>query len=461
VSRTITTRFPTGTLLGGRYEVEGLLGWGGMAEVYLARDRRLGRRVGVKVLRHQLADDPRFLARFRREARAAATLRDPRIVAVHDTGSHDGCPFIVMERVSGRTLAEILRAEGPLDPGRAAAIAEGAAAALAAAHAQGIVHRDVKPSNIMVTEEDEVKILDFGIARALRWTPLTDTPGTQGTPEYLSPEQARGEAVDGRSDVYSLGVVLYEMLAGRPPFTGENAIGVAYKHVEESPPPPEALRPELPPALAAIAMRCLAKHPADRYPRAGKLRADLGRFLLGEEPATVPFSVRGDTARLRRWRETPREHVEPWREHLRPWRRVRRALGVMLLILAAVGSSLVAGFFLLPRFEPVRATRPPPLRPPTALTARAECAGFLQTRVVLSWHSTRSTSARGYRVYRAPESGGPYRRVGGVDVSQSAFVDEGLQTGTRFFYVVRTTAGPRTSQPSGQAQAETPFFCLW
>ena len=454
VTRTIATRFPTGTLLGGRYEVEDVLGWGGMAEVYLARDRRLGRRVAVKVLRHQLATDSRFLARFRREARAAASVRDPRIVAIHDTGSHAGCPFIVMEHVPGRTLAELIRAEGPLDPRRAAGIAEAVAVALAAAHTRGIVHRDVKPSNVMVTPQGDVKILDFGIARALRWTPLTDTPGAQGTPEYLSPEQARGDAVDARSDIYSLGVVLYEMLTGRPPFTGESAIGVAYKHVEESPSPPEALRPGVPPALAGVAMRCLAKHPADRYPRAGKLRADLARFLAGEDPATAPFPIRGDTARLGRWRDTPRDL-------LRPRRRVRRALGVLLLLLASVGGSLVAGFFVLPRFEPVRVTRPRPLHPPASLAARAECGGFLEAQVALTWQPTRSTFARGYDVYRATVSGGPYSRVGVVDGSQSAFVDEGLEPGARYFYVVRATAGPRTSEPSGQAQTETPLLCLW
>ena len=454
MSRTIATRFPTGTLLGGRYEVEGPLGWGGMAEVYLARDRRLGRQVAVKVLRHQLAADGRFLARFRREARAAASLRDPGIVAVHDTGSHDGCPFIVMEHVPGRTLAEVLRSEGPLDPARAASIAEEVAAALATVHATGIVHRDVKPSNIMVTREGDVKMLDFGIARALRWTPLTDTPGAQGTPEYLSPEQARGEAVDGRSDVYSLGVVLYEMLTGRPPFTGESAVGVAYKHVEEAPPPVEALRPDVPPALAAIALRCLAKHPADRYRRAGELRADLARFRAGEPPGTAPLPVRGDTARLHRWRDTPRDL-------LRPRRRIRRAVGVLLVLLAALAGNLVMGLFVLPRFEPVRHSRPRPLHPPASLVATAECAGFLEARVSLAWRSTRSRFAQGYEVYRGTHSGGPYRRVGVLAIPSRSFVDTGLEPGTRYFYVVRATAGARISQPSGQAQAETPLVCLW
>jgi hypothetical protein len=454
VSRTIATRFPTGTLLGGRYEVEAPLGWGGMAEVYLARDCRLGRPVAVKVLRHQLASDGRFLARFRREARAAASLRDPRIVAVHDTGSHDGCPYIVMEHVPGRTLAELIRSEGPLDPRRAAAIAEAVAAALQTAHTAGIVHRDVKPSNVMVTSEGDVKILDFGIARALRWTPLTDTPGAQGTAEYLSPEQARGEAVDGRSDVYSLGVVLYEMLTGRPTFTGESAVGVAYKHVEEAPVPVETLRPDAPPALAAISLRCLAKHPADRYRRAGELRADLARFRTGEPPGTAPFPIRGDTARLHRWRDTPQDL-------LRPRRRIRRAIGVLLVVLAAVAGNLLVGLFVLPRFEPVRHTRPRPLHPPTAVAATAECGGFLEARVSLAWEHTRSGFAGGYEVYRGSESGGPYQRVGVVRTPGTSFLDPGLAPGTRYFYVVRATAGGRTSEPSGQAQAETPVLCLW
>jgi eukaryotic-like serine/threonine-protein kinase len=231
VSQATSTRYPPGTLLGGRYEVIRPLGWGGMAEVYLATDRLLGRQVAVKVILERYAGDEQFTSRFRREARAAASLNHPNVVAVHDVGTHDGNPFIVMEHVPGRTLAQLVHDGGPMPADRAAEIGEAVARALGAAHAAGIVHRDVKPGNVMVTADGRIKVLDFGIARALRWTPLTDTPAVQGTVEYMAPEYVRGEGADARSDLYSLGAVLYELLIGRPPFTGDSPVQVAYRHL--------------------------------------------------------------------------------------------------------------------------------------------------------------------------------------------------------------------------------------
>src|SRR5204863_3181074 len=222
-------------LLAGRYEIQRLLGHGGMAEVYLGTDRVLGRQVAVKVLGPQFARDATFVARFRREAQAAAALNHPNVVSVYDTGSDDGTHFIVMEYVRGKTLSDVIREDAPLLPERAAEIAQGVAQALAFAHKGGIIHRDVKPGNIMLTPTGDVKVMDFGIARATSSESLTQTATVLGTATYFSPEQAQGEPVDARSDVYSLGIVLYEMLTGRPPFNGDSAVTVAYKHVREQP----------------------------------------------------------------------------------------------------------------------------------------------------------------------------------------------------------------------------------
>jgi len=279
------------TVFNGRYELHRRLGRGGMAEVYLARDQLLDRPVAVKVLFPEFATDPAFVERFRREATAAANLNHPNIVGVYDWGEADSTYFIVMEYVDGRTLAEILRTEGPLHPDRVADIGADVAAALGFAHRNGVVHRDVKPGNVIVTSSGLVKVADFGIARAITATTeddLTQVGQVMGTAAYFSPEQARGENVDPRSDIYSLGVVLYELATGRPPFTGDSPVAIAYKHVHEAPVPPRQVDPSLPVALEAIILKTLAKNPANRYPSAEDLRADLRRFREGNRILAEP-----------------------------------------------------------------------------------------------------------------------------------------------------------------------------
>jgi eukaryotic-like serine/threonine-protein kinase len=288
-------------VLNERYEIDEPLGRGGMAQVFRATDRVLGRPVAVKVLDRKYKDDAKFVTRFRREAQSAAGINHPNVVSVYDTGSEDGLHYIVMEYVDGDTLADLLRREGPLTPGRAVAIGEPVARALEAAHEKGMVHRDVKPGNIMVDRSGTVKVVDFGIARAAADDTLTQTGTVLGTAAYLSPEQAQGETVDARSDVYSLGCVLYEMLTGRPPFTAESTLAVAYKHVREDPVPPSQLNPDVPPELDAVAMTALAKDPAARYPSGGAMREALSAAATGEMPAAVGVApteplAGGDTA---------------------------------------------------------------------------------------------------------------------------------------------------------------------
>src|SRR5438034_1241070 len=287
-----------GAALSGRYRADELLGQGGMAQVYRGTDTVLGRTVAIKVLGPQYARDENFVTRFRREAQAAARLNHAGVVGVYDTGSDDGVHYIVMEYVAGRTLAEILHAEGRLSPERAAEVAAQVAGALSFAHAAGLVHRDIKPGNIMITPQGEVKVMDFGIARALSGESLTQTATVLGTASYLSPEQAQGEPVDARSDVYSLGVVAYEMLTGQAPFTGDSPVAVAYKHVREDPVPPTALVPEVGEDLEAVVMKALAKNPANRYATAQEMREDLERVLQGETVAATPILPGEDTAEL-------------------------------------------------------------------------------------------------------------------------------------------------------------------
>ncbi len=277
-------------LIGGRYELGELLGRGGMAEVRKGTDSRLGRVVAVKRLRTDLASDATFQARFRREAQSAASLNHPAIVAVYDTGEEhttDGSgvdqPYIVMEYVAGRTLREIIREGRKILPERALEITSGVLSALDYSHRAGIIHRDIKPGNVMLTPSGDVKVMDFGIARAISdaSSTMTQTAAVVGTAQYLSPEQARGETVDSRSDVYSAGCLLYELLTGRPPFVGDSPVAVAYQHVREPAAPPSDHDTELPAEIDAIVMKALAKRVEDRYQSAAAMRSDIERYLAG------------------------------------------------------------------------------------------------------------------------------------------------------------------------------------
>ncbi len=268
-----------------------------MAEVFRARDLRLDRLVAVKTLRSDLARDHTFQARFRREAQSAASLNHPSIIAVYDTGEDviDGLPipYIVMEYVDGRTLKELLDDNRRLLPERTLEITDGILRALAAAHDRGIVHRDIKPANVMLTRQAEVKVMDFGIARAMNDSQATMTQTSQviGTAQYLSPEQARGERVDARSDIYSTGCVLYELLTGQPPFTGDSPVSIAYQHVREEPVPPSELDPEIPDWIEAIVLRAMTKDREQRYQSAEEMRADIQRGLQGMPTAASTMAL--------------------------------------------------------------------------------------------------------------------------------------------------------------------------
>lgn len=286
------------THLGDRYDVGQVIGRGGMAEVYEGTDRRLNRRVAIKVLRPDLARDPMFQERFRREAQSAAGLNHPNIVAIYDTGedligegaTQVSIPYIVMEYVDGVTLRHMLNNGPRILPERALEVVAGVLAALDYAHRHGIVHRDIKPANIMINAHGDAKVMDFGIARAMSdaATSVTATSAVMGTAQYLSPEQARGESVDARSDIYSTGCVLYELLTSNPPFNGESPVSIAYQHVNEVPKLPSSVDPSIPTTLDSITMTALTKSPANRYQTAAEMRVDIERAMAGLPISTRP-----------------------------------------------------------------------------------------------------------------------------------------------------------------------------
>ncbi len=277
-----------GQILNDRYEIKRQVGTGGMADVYMAIDRLLGRTVAVKVLHPQFSRDPVYIERFRHEAQAAANITHPNIVNVYDWGVEGDLHYIIMEYVEGKSLKDVILENAPLMPERAVEIAISICMALEAAHSHGIVHRDIKPHNVIVTRDNQIKVMDFGIARTSGGSSITQTGTIIGTAQYISPEQAQGRTADPRSDLYSLGIVLYELLTAKVPFDGETPVAIAYKHVREDPLPPSILNPDISPELEAIVLKALAKNPQNRYQSATEMRADLERCLEGTPVYATP-----------------------------------------------------------------------------------------------------------------------------------------------------------------------------
>ena len=390
--------------LGDRYELGEVLGYGGMAEVHRGRDIRLGRDVAVKTLRVDLAREQSFQARFRREAQSAASLNHPAIVAVYDTGESmlDGVPvpYIVMEYVDGRTLRDLLKTERFLMPTRALEIEAEILKALDYSHRNGIIHRDIKPANVMLTRSGDVKVMDFGIARSVAQASaaVTQTAAVIGTAQYLSPEQARGEQVDARSDVYSAGCLLYELLTGTPPFTGDSAVAVAYQHVREDPIPPSRLNPDISPAVDAIVLKSMAKNPANRYQSAAEMREDIERALHGVPVQATPI-LHDQTISMAPVREAEIARRQP---------RGRRSLVYVMLTLIAIAVFILLGVWLrhvLTTKHPVKNAKVPVVTQLTqdAATSALRTAGF----IAVVKPGTSATAPKGIVISENPPAGTP------------------------------------------------------
>ena len=474
-------RFGSDAIIAGRYEIRSLIGHGGVAEVYAAYDRALGRPVALKVLKEGLAQDRRVMARFRREARAVAALAHPNIISIHDVVAEGPVLFLVMELLHGEPLSEVIGREAPMAVERAVTIAESVARALAFAHDARIVHRDVKPANVMIGPGDHPKVLDFGIARAIAWTPLTDARPVQATVAYASPEQFKSLPLDARSDIYALGVVLFEMLTGVPPFQGDTIAALAYQHMHALPPALRALRPGIPPSLESIVTRCLAKEREDRFQSADALARSLHRF---RRTATAQERAASSDDGTARWPSGDRgdrtPELEPDLPHRpggisrrrrprhrkRPGASRRRMLIGSLAIAAVIVAATMTALSVFDRHgAPARASRaaptPPPLFAPTALHAESGCDGFFKANVSLAWLPSGSAFADGYAVYRATSRSGPYEKIELLaGRATTSFSDRHLNTSTTYYYAIHSTAGSRVSDSVAAAHADTPVFCL-
>jgi eukaryotic-like serine/threonine-protein kinase len=343
-------------LIAGRYELEEQVGSGGMSKVYRAHDRLLERTVALKILHEHYSQDEEYVERFRREARAVAQLAHPNVVTVIDRGEHEGRQFIVFEYVDGENLKQLVAREGPLPPKQVVELGLQVARALASAHARGVVHRDVKPQNVLLSDEGLPKVTDFGIARSSDVESVTLTGTVMGTSEYISPEQARGEPVDVRSDVYSLGAILYELCTGEVPFPGENPVSVAMRHLHEPVPSVRERRPEVPPRLDAAVRRSMAKDPAERFASMDELVAELEASLAGlgegEETIVLPAPARARPGRRRAGR-------------------FARALALSVAALVLVGAAAVGAFALAGLFDSSDNEGSTAAGAPVALTASA------------------------------------------------------------------------------------------